>query len=199
MNNIEDFEKRTEIQADLKNAKMVFGPANPYLSGYYIGEALKIALKGDYSTKDQLMNLGLMDAITPKYVAELVAVFLGELAYLNRFDGVEDCLVASRDDVSAIKNVIHQIKDGDEFGAFSSGVAIAASLGADLKNCKTGGHQAVELGSWLIATAGSKQALVDAASANTKNHAQEIERHVQEVWDTFFKFNQPVKTGKALG
>ena len=56
----------------------------------------------------------------------------------------------------------------------------------------------MQLGAWLIAKAGSKQAMVDAASANAMKHSQEIERHVQEVWDVFFKMNQPVACGKAL-
>jgi len=41
--------------------------------------------------------------------------------------------------------------------------------------------------------------MVDAASANTIIHSQEIQNHVQEVWATFFKFDQPVITGQSLG
>ena len=41
--------------------------------------------------------------------------------------------------------------------------------------------------------------MVDNATANAYLHAQEIQHHVEDVWAVFFKFDQPVACGKALG
>ena len=70
----------------------------------------------------------------------------------------------------------------------------------ELSQCKNGAPQDVKaLVNWFQTKCGSKQAMVDAASANTIIHSQEIQNHVQEVWATFFKFDQPVITGQSLG
>ena len=80
------------------------------------------------------------------------------------------------------------------------GVKVAIAMGKSLNECKGAAPaDIIALNKWFMSKAGSKQAMVDAASANSHTHAQEIQQHVEEVWETFFKFNAPKKTGISLG
>ena len=119
----------------------------------------------------ELLNLGLMDNITPKYVAEVIGVFLAEIAYLNHFDDMKDCATGSADTIASAKTMIDKITAGDEMAAFSSGIQVAMSLAVDLGECKSASAETMQLGEWLVSKAGSKQAMVDAASANAMLHS----------------------------
>merc|ERR1711957_126564 len=51
------------------------------------------------------------------------------------------------------------------------------------KQCSTGAKAELKaLGEWFAKNCSSKQALVDAASANSHLHSEEIFTHVQELW-----------------
>ena len=84
--------------------------------------------------------------------------------------------------------------------AFTSGIKAMNALKAEISQCKDSAPQDImALASWFERVAGSKQALVDTTSAQALVHSQEIVLHVEAVWSTFFKFNEPVVTGQNLG
>ena len=139
---------------------------------------------------------GIMDKFTPKYAVTMVGAFLAELVYLNRLNGLTECAVGGPETFKLMKETITDIQNGNELAAFTSGIAAMNSLKAEISQCKDGApHDIKALASWFERVAGSKQAMVDTASAQALVHSQEIVLHVESVWDTFFKFDQPVVTG----
>ena len=136
---------------------------------------------------------------TPKYAAEVIGVYFAELSYLNRLSGIDSCVLDGKATVSAVMNVFDDIKLGKEIKAIEDGIVAAMTVKSALHECVSEAPQDImALASWLMRTSSSKQALVDAASANTHLHSQEIMKQTQGVWDVFFAFNDPVGTGKAL-
>ena len=149
-------------------------------------------------TEGAMLNLS-MGQPTAKYAAELIGVYFAEISYLNRLSGIDNCVLDGESTVSAVMNVFDDIREGKEIKAMEDGIIAAMTVKSALHECTSEAPQDVKaLASWLMRTSSSKQALVDAASANTHLHSQEIMKHTTEVWDGFFQFATPVKTGKAL-
>ena len=138
---------------------------------------------------------------TPEYLLEVIGTFYGELVYLNRLSSLTNCAIDSRDTVTGFTDLFKKITEGagmDEM--MDDGISIGYSIIKALNDCDGAAFADLQaLNQWFVSRAGSKQAMVDAASANSRLHSQEIQQHVMEVWDVFFKFNEPRKTGIALG
>ena len=101
--------------------------------------------------------------------------------------------------MSAVTDAITAMTNGQEHLAFIEGIRAMNSIKEEIRNCKGAPADIIALANWFERVAGSKQAMVDTASANALKHSQEITQHVEEVWATFFKFNEPVVTGHSLG
>ena len=143
---------------------------------------------------------GITDGFTPKYAVEMVGAFLAELVYLNRLNALTSCAVGGPETFELIKKAITEMESGQELAAFTTGIAAMNALKAEISQCKDVAPADIKaLVSWFERVAGSKQAMVDSASAQSLVHSQEIVIHVEAVWDTFFKFNAPVVTGQNLG
>ena len=80
-----------------------------------------------------------------------------------------------------------------------SGFNAARLIGNELETCQGAPEEVKLLATWFKEKAGDRQKMVDAASANAHLYSQQIQQHVEEVWDVFFKYNEPYKTGVALG
>ena len=135
------------------------------------------------------------------YIVELLASFYGELVYLNRLNSLTGCAVDSRETIGNVSKLFDDINAGAGMETYASdGMQIGFSVLQTVGDCQGASWAEVSaLNTWFVTKAGSKQAMVDAATANVMLHSQEIQRHVMEVWATFFKFDQPKKTGVALG
>ena len=44
----------------------------------------------------------------------------------------------------------------------------------------------------------SQQKLIEATSESALHHGQELQARVEDVWKVFFRFDEPVETGKAI-
>ncbi len=99
----------------------------------------------------------------------------------------------------SVKPIWDDITSGDEISAFTKAVAAAGKMAEAVKECKQAPKEAKLLGEWFIAKIGTKDKAVEAVTAQSAVHSQEIQIHVEEVWKTFFKFNAPVVTGQSLG
>ena len=162
-----------------------------------IAAAALVACSTNAVEDSQMLDLAGAD--TAVYVAEMVGVFIGELVYLNRLDSITDCAVGAPEVVQGVQDVIELIMNGQEIAAMSKASTVAVIVSNEIKTCKGSASEVMALGQWFVDVAGSKQKMVDAATANAFLHAQEIQRHVEDVWDVFFAFNDPLATGKALG
>ena len=150
----------------------------------------------DAVTEPFLVLEGLPAGFTPKYAVSMVGAFIAELVYLNRLSGLTQCAVGGPETYELMKEAITDMQNGQELAAFTSGIAAMNALKAEISQCKDGAPEDIKaLASWFERVAGSKQAMVDTASAQALVHSQEIVLHVESVWDTFFKFDQPVVTG----
>lgn len=137
---------------------------------------------------------------TPKYAAEVLTVFMAELVYLNRLQNVEHCIVNTTAIYGNFMDLLSDALTGHYEKSIMDAAKLATDISASLHDCETAGkYDAVALAHWFENKMGSKQLMVDAVSANAHLHPQEIQDHVEEVWDVFFKYNQPSKCGQALG
>ena len=98
--------------------------------------------------------------------------------------------------------LFRSIEAGNEAAAFNDGIIIAGSLVSALKNCKEGSKEEIKaLGNWFYKKLGNKQLAVDAVSANAHIHSEEIEHHVQLVWDVLGyppTLKMPAKAGWTI-
>jgi len=95
--------------------------------------------------------------------------------------------------------VIEDIQAGNEFKAMTDGIAAANSMRESLEGCQTdAGSDAAQLATWMYNTMRTHEILVDTVSASALEHSQEMYSHVEDVWEVFFKFDQPGKTGAAI-
>ena len=81
---------------------------------------------------------------------------------------------------------------------FVDGGKAALAIGNAIESCKGSPQEIKALASWFKNKLGSKEAAVQASSENTPQHSMEIYIAVEDVWSTFFKFNDPVKTGRSI-
>ena len=77
----------------------------------------------------------------------------------------------------------------NEDSAIRFGIKAARMIANEIENCEGAPADVKALNKWFKTKAGSKQALVDAATANSMTNSQEIQESVMAVWETFFKFN----------
>ena len=119
----------------------------------------------------------------------MVAAFFAELVYLNRLEGLTHCALDTYHIAKDVQAIVHDIQIGDEGSAFDKAINAALVMADAVKMCREAPDEAKALSHWFVEKAGTKQRLVDAASANTLVHSQEIQQHVEEVWATFFKFD----------
>ena len=133
--------------------------------------------------------LDLEGADTAVYMAEMIASFMAELVYLNRLDSIEDCALGVPEVVQGVQEVVQLIMSGQEIAAMSKASTVAVIVSNEIKTCKGSTSEVMALGQWFVDVAGSKQKMVDAATANAFLHAQEIQKHVEDVWATFFNFD----------
>ena len=124
----------------------------------------------------------------PKYIVELLASFYGELVYLNRLNSLKECAVDSRETIGKISDLFSDINAGAGMEAYMTDVTrIGFSVLDTVGNCQGASWDEVKaLNTWFVTVAGTKQAMADTATANVMLHSQEIQRHVMEVWATFF-------------
>ena len=133
------------------------------------------------------------------YFAELITVLNSELVYLNRLDRMRDCVIDTTETVEHVVKIAEALKNDDEFLALEEAAKAAHALSGAVLQCTQAEEEALALSNWYTTRAGTKDAMIEYASANTHLHAKEIESHVEDVWATFFSFTQPIPTGKALG
>ena len=118
---------------------------------------------------------GLLSVLTPEYVITMLETFLAELVYLNRLDSLDECVVGGPKVVNLVTEAINSMAKGDEHNAFEDVVKSAVAISQEIKSCKSAPADIKALATWFITKAGSKQALVDNASANSLKHSQEME------------------------
>lgn len=183
---------------------------------YKAGQALSKILKLAYSLEDsesgatqgqkkkeehapQLVSLPQLPEGAIKYNAGMIGAFFEELIYLNRLDALKGCPLDTMEVAKSVKPIWDDITNGDEGSAFSKAVVAAAKMAEAVKECKQAPKEAKLLGDWFIAKIGTKDRAVEAVTAQSAVHSQEITIRVEEVWATFFTFDQPVVTGQSLG
>ena len=143
---------------------------------------LILAQQYGLTAETDFMNLSAASASMPQvpthaeYVVELLASFYGELVYLNRLNSLTGCAVDSRETIGTVAHLFEDINAGAGWETYASdGMEIGVSVLQTLGNCQEATWAEVSaLNSWFVAKAGSKQAMVDAATANTMLHSQEI-------------------------
>ena len=135
-----------------------------------------------------------------KYVATALPSFFKEVIYLNRLTSLSGCAIDSKSVVDGAIEVVNDMMAGDEIAAFESALKVAHEMADTIKTCKGVPEDVSALERWFATKFSSKQALVDAASANAHAHSQEIEQQVQGVWDSGFPytFEKPHEFGKAV-
>jgi len=156
----------------------------------------------DASVPDQdpaMMALFEMPAGPEVYAAELIASFFKEISYLNRFDGIGDCAVDTKESVKLVIKVLEDMMAGHEAKALADAIAASNSMRESLELCKTeAGSDVAQLATWMYNTMRTHEILVETVSASALEHSQEMYSQVEDVWDVFFKFDQPGKTGAAV-
>ena len=76
------------------------------LSDYYVPYVPAGENQLNLSAQSDSGLVNLIDLpFTPKYAAETIAVFLGELAYQNRFNHISECAVDSKKVLDAVQDV----------------------------------------------------------------------------------------------
>ena len=82
--------------------------------------------------------------------------------------------------------------------AFTHVVETAMHIASAVQECPEAASEGKSIGYWLMRRAGSKQLMVDSATANAMEHSQEMFNAVEDVWAVFFQFNKPKQCGQAL-
>ena len=109
---------------------------------------------------------------TAAYIAEVISVFMGETVYLNRLMGIQNCAVNGEATVNAVLKTFNHIMEGKEMEAIGDAIEAAAIVRQELEYCRKDAPEDIAmLIQWMEDKMGSRQALVDAASANTHLHA----------------------------
>ena len=120
------------------------GPLSDYYVPYVPPSNLNLSAQSDSG----LVNL--IDLpFTPQYAAEVIAVFLGELAYQNRFNNISQCAVNSKKVLDAVQDVFQKMMSGQEMDAMESGFKAARLIGNELESCEAAPAEVKLLAKWF--------------------------------------------------
>ena len=117
-------------------------------------------------------------------MAGLLAGVFEQLVYLNRFDGLIDCAIDTKEAVKAAEKVWEDMQAGKEAKAMADLISAKSAFSSAVQQCKTEAtHEALLMVEFIERTFSSKAVLVQTVSDNAGAHPEEISLKVQAYWD----------------